>query len=800
MFTVTLIKDFVKVVDYLPFEEFLNRVKSGAYAHLIKAIRAKINDGDQKGADALKRLLPAIASSGKFDGKRCGENNTEYSHLVVLDIDKLTDEQLLPLKQKICACPHTLACFVSPSGRGLKVFVCVSTDAKDHLKAFLALQQYYQKLTGVKIDASGKDIARLCFVSYDPQLYHNPGAAIFNPMTGTTGVPFHEPTLRNSTQFSPTAETTDADQTGNPEPPVKAEPLDVNKTTGEIIPQSIPKPQSPALKKNITQTYQKCIAMTERKFRFIDGQRNVFVYNLAVRMRYEGFSEMLTTMLLLQDFNYVEKEVRNSIKSAYGYNWIKDSEDNSQPADDENASPPSSGEESTETNSPPDGEAVPSPEKKKKSRPKYVLKIVEKMLYNWYDTRYNEVTGMIEWRDLTSSGPYERLLDHHENSMFRRLHHAHQLIPLNTLHALLNSDYSPTFNPFHDYFNKLKPWDGTTDYIGQLINTVKTKDDAYWAFCFRKWFVAYAASMISDSIINHTVLVLVGDQGIGKTSWLRLLLPLALIEYLGTTALQADSKDTAIQLGECGMIIFDELETLNKKDLASLKELITRSSIHVRRPYGRNFETLIRHASFAASVNFEQVLTDPSGTRRYLCSHTLDIDYKHTVDIDGAMAQALALYKSGFCFWFDQVEIRELQVHNSDFISKSIEEEVIETWFRPVSRAEWKTRHQFVNGHNIQLMTTTEIANKVVEKAKINLCDNTIVKIGKIMVKLGYERIRKGNNYVYMLRMVDGESIERENHTLNDEEPDKSSQQDPNDKKQPDNDLFTSQPETDQPF
>src|ERR1035437_2236344 len=127
MFTVTLIKDFVKIVEYLPFDDFLYRVKIGAYAHLVKPIRAKIRDGDQKGADALKSKLPAITPCGKFEGTRNNSTLIDYSHALVLDIDKLTPEQLIELKKIICACPHTMACFVSPSGRGLKVFVCVST-------------------------------------------------------------------------------------------------------------------------------------------------------------------------------------------------------------------------------------------------------------------------------------------------------------------------------------------------------------------------------------------------------------------------------------------------------------------------------------------------------------------------------------------------------------------------------------------------------------------------------------------------------------------------------------------------
>src|ERR1035437_2098395 len=87
-------------------------------------------------------------------------------------------------------------------------------------------------------------------------------------------------------------------------------------------------------------------------------------------------------------------------------------------------------------------------------------------------------------RKLQSRKPFKRLEDHDENSMFRRLHHAGQKIPINVLHVVLSSDFSADFNPFTSYFKKLPKWDGVTDYIGQLIATVKTTDEKYWSYCF----------------------------------------------------------------------------------------------------------------------------------------------------------------------------------------------------------------------------------------------------------------------------------------------------------------------------
>jgi len=190
--------------------------------------------------------------------------------------------------------------------------------------------------------------------------------------------------------------------------------------------------------------------------------------------------------------------------------------------------------------------------------------------------------------------------------------------------------------------------------------------------------------------------------------------------------------------------------------------------MRIRRAYGRNYDTLMHRASFIAAVNSKQILTDPTGSRRFLCSEVKEIDYFHKVDIDAAFAQAYALYKEGFRYWFDQDEIEELTTHNDAFMSKSVEEELIDIWLRPVTREEWDNRHKFANALNYHLMNATQVALKLMEKAKILLGDNTIVKIGKVLHKLKYDQVRKGNIAFYLVRVVDAEVVDKESHVLND--------------------------------
>jgi predicted P-loop ATPase len=308
-----------------------------------------------------------------------------------------------------------------------------------------------------------------------------------------------------------------------------------------------------------------------------------------------------------------------------------------------------------------------------------------------------------------------------------------------------------------------------TDYIGQLAATVKTHDEKHWNVCLRKWIVAFAAGMMVDKIINHTVIVLIGDQGVGKTTWIRRLLTEALSDYMGTSTVLNDSKDTSIQLSECGLIILDEIESLTKKELAALKEYLTRSNVHIRKPFGRFTVNLVRRASVICSLNREDLLTDTTGSRRFLCFKVSEIDYQHKVDMDGVMAQAYALYKSGFRFWMDKSDITVINKHNERFYAKSVEQEMIETWVRPVTQEEWDNRNKFASESNIKLLSSTQIAGEILGRLHVQITDFSINKIGRILTKLGYLSRGLNGKTLYMVRVLDGETVAINNRTMDDE-------------------------------
>jgi hypothetical protein len=159
----------------------------------IEKIREVYNNGSgdrRKAIDSLKKRLPAVTFSGRFKQRR-SDSLIEHSGLLCLDMDSLGD-QLPAVREQLLKSPHVLFLFVSPSGDGLKILFRISADPARHQDSFRAIFAHVLELTGQRIDESGKDIARLCFVSFDPDLYFNAKAILIEPL------PPEEKPIRNS--------------------------------------------------------------------------------------------------------------------------------------------------------------------------------------------------------------------------------------------------------------------------------------------------------------------------------------------------------------------------------------------------------------------------------------------------------------------------------------------------------------------------------------------------------------------------------------------------------------------------
>ncbi|MFY7739230.1 MAG: VapE domain-containing protein [Flavobacterium sp.] len=691
---ITIFKNFNEVVEHKTIPMILEEIKTGKYKHAIIYLRKSLSENKMEAYEKAKKSLPAFTPSGKFVGGRKMNFLDQYSNIIILDIDKLQPEQLVKVNHSARQCEYTYACFISPSGNGLKILVKVSSTKTEHKETFLAIQDHYEKLLNLEIDKSGKDVTRLCFYSWDENLFIN----------------------ENSTVFA--SGTKQSNQTELVEVP-KLKTATVTATDSEAI-------------------YNHCIKFTEKKVQFVNGSRNVFVHQLACNLNRKGISLHEALSFILTDFGYDEKEVTQAVNSAYGnvheFGKNEKIDKPKKPKENEDFSIKDTTEDDDED----------------KPRPTQIDRL-ELFLSTRYVFRHNIVSGKLEFQYFGKK-KWNVMNDFIENSMLRECLKGRIKTNLSSLRNLLYSDFCQLFNPFEDYFYNLPTYDEKTDYILELANTITTTKQDLWQQCFKKWIVAMVGCVLDEKIINHTVIVFSGKQGLGKTTWVEKLVPKQLKEYLFSGTINPNNKDTLVQLAECMLINLDELENLNRSEIGSLKEIITKTQIRMRKAYGHNNETMPRRASFAGSVNTAQFLNDSTGSRRFLCFELEGIQYQHEVNIDDVFSQALYLFKSGFRHWFDQEEIKNITENNEQYQLRSPEEELLLTWFEPCEK---EKANAFLNA--------SQIATKLAERAKINISDGTINKLGKALKKHNFLRLKKGGIYVYALLEKSYEEVDSNN-------------------------------------
>lgn len=702
---VSIFKNFNEVIENQKIIEVLNDIKTGKYINVITYLRKSLAESKMEAYERAKKSLPAFTPSASFRGGRKLEFVTAYTQIVVLDIDKLSKEQLTNAKALAQETPYTYSAFISPSGNGLKIFVKVNSSQENHKEAFLALQKFYEEFLSLPIDKSGKDVTRLCFVSYDTNLYFNENALVYPVISTEDLTPYIEQSKEVVQEHTTIA----------------SNGFSAEKFSNDYL-----------------TVYEHCVRFTEKKESYVNGNRNNFVHLLACNLNRKGVPMPAALGFILSDYNYNLQEVTATVNSAYK-NVIEHNKSSL------SISP--NGEISEQSKS---IKSSSDDLEEEEEKPSFIDRL-ETFLNYRYSFRYNVVSGKLEYK-ATKATLWKPVTDFVENSILREILKAKVKCNINTLRNLLRSDYCEQFDPFKNYFDNLANNEDETDYITELANTITTTKQELWQVCFKKWFVAMVACVTNEKETNQTVIVFSGKQGLGKTTWIEKLIPKPLKDYMFSGTINPNNKDTLIHLAECMLINLDELENLNRTEIGTLKELITKTHIRIRKTYGHNNETLPRRASFAGSVNTAQFLNDTTGSRRFLCFEVEHIEYTHNIDINLAYAQAKQLYKSGFRFWFNQEEIKEINQNNEQYQARSPEEDLLLTWFEIADR---ETANNFIN--------TTQIAAKLAEKAKLNITDGTVMKLGKALKKHGYLRLSKKNGYVYAVRELSWEEVDNQN-------------------------------------
>ena len=330
----------------------------------------------------------------------------------------------------------------------------------------------------------------------------------------------------------------------------------------------------------------------------------------------------------------------------------------------------------------------------------------------------------------------------------------------------LQSDLIPDVHPLREYILSLPPFTpDQPDWIDWVAQQVHVRDsassgvtseqarsatepsepltsgsnaDAFWRACFKKWFVAMVASWMRDEVVNHQVLVLIGKQGIYKTTWLEHLIPPHLRDYACKLANSNDlNKDERLRIAEFGLISLDEIDSMNNRELNQLKSIITATDVNERAAYAYTKERRVRLASFCASGNRRDFLTDITGNRRWLPFEVESIQNPFTtlLPYERMYAQAWALAQDPFfSYWFDLDEIEVLEQHNQHFRDESNEEQLLDVYFAVPP----------TDATNAKFLTTAEISERLIYYGNIKK-PMSLSRLGVLLSQKGFLSVRRGN-------------------------------------------------------
>lgn len=356
-----------------------------------------------------------------------------------------------------------------------------------------------------------------------------------------------------------------------------------------------------------------------------------------------------------------------------------------------------------------------------------------------YAFRYNSVLSCTEYRPVALSADSFTPLD---PRMLRRIilevqREGIEVSP-NDIRNYIESDYVRQFDPVGDYLASCEgAWDGH-DHIGDLARTVPT-DAPLWHEWFKTWLLAMVSqwqNQPSRLYGNSVAPLLISPQGYHKSTFCRRLLPDALKWGYTDSLTISDRRQVMLAMSQQLLINLDEFNQISPRvQQGFLKNVIQLPSIKAKRPYGTHIEELPRKASFIATSNMTDILSDPSGNRRFIgIELTAPIDTSRVPDHRQLFAQALQLLRNGSRSWFDKAETEQIMLWNRRYEIQEPADQYFSLCFSvavdPLDpSAEW--------------LSTAEIFDVIKQKVGSSLQVNTLIAFGRKLANMPGMRRRK---------------------------------------------------------
>ena len=308
------------------------------------------------------------------------------------------------------------------------------------------------------------------------------------------------------------------------------------------------------------------------------------------------------------------------------------------------------------------------------------------------------------------------------------------------------------YHPFTAYFEQLSEWDGT-DRVSALARRVS--DNPVWVNGFHRWMLGLSAQWMqfrsdannanrANSInrANSVAPLLVSSrQGLGKSTFCRLLMPDVLKAYYTESYNLGSPASAEAKLAACGLINLDEFDKLSASKMPLLKNLMQASALNIRKAYKRSASALPRIASFIGTSNREDLLVDRTGSRRFLCvSLEHAIDCVTPVEYEQLYAQLKAEILSGERSWFNKEEEQAIQQHNTLFYKHIPEEEVFRLCFRFATEAD--------HPQEVLTLSATQLFERMKSAHPSIMRGMTAYSLSRILPQLG-ERVHTAKGNVY---------------------------------------------------
>ena len=286
-----------------------------------------------------------------------------------------------------------------------------------------------------------------------------------------------------------------------------------------------------------------------------------------------------------------------------------------------------------------------------------------------YELRKNVMRGVAEYRMRTGVGfSYQDLTEEARNSITMRALEQGIRCWDKDIRRYVNSDDIERYDPVNDYLEHLPRWDGK-DRVTAMAERVPTEWED-WTHLFHIWMRSMVAMWLGKGQLTGNALVplLIGRQGCGKSSFCRILLPRDLQDYYNDRINFKNESDLNLGLTSFALINLDEFDRVTQRQQIVLKYLVSTADLKYRPPYGKAYTSNRRYASFIGTTNDQTPLTDPSGSRRFVCvAVDGDIDFLTPVQHDQLFAQLVQEIRDGERYWLTKEEERSLMEHNLQY-------------------------------------------------------------------------------------------------------------------------------------